>query len=68
MNGRSGEYLRFFIGVAAAATVAYFTTINALQSEMSATKARQDSQFEEVLRRMDIMQADIREIRANERR
>lgn len=59
----TAEFIRWGIGVAAAAIVAYFTTVGAIQAEVSEIRARQDSQFEEVLRRLDVLQADIRELR-----
>ena len=62
-KGQTGDYVRWLIGVAAAATVAYYTTIGAIQAEVSAIKARQDSQFGEVLRRLDVLQQDIRDMR-----
>lgn len=62
-NGRTGEMLRYAIGLVLAALVAYFTTTGAIQTEIAAIKAKQDSQFGELLRRLDIMQADIRELR-----
>ena len=58
------DFWRWLISVAAAATVAYFTTIGAIQAELSEVKTRQDSQFQEVLRRLELMQSDIRELRA----
>lgn len=63
LNGQTGDLLRWLIGVVAAAVVAYFTTIGAIQAELSAQKAQQESQFSEVLRRLDLMQQDIRELR-----
>ena len=63
VTGTHGEYMRWLIGVGAAAIVAYFTTINAIQAEVSEIKTRQDSQFSEVLRRLELLQADIRELR-----
>ena len=62
-NGQASEYIRWLIGVAAAGIVAYFTTISAIQAEVTAIKTRQDAQFQEVLRRLDVMQTDIRELR-----
>lgn len=65
-NGRSvvnSDFWRWLIGVGAAAVVAYFTTIGAIQAEVSEIRTRQDSQFSEVLRRLDLMQQDIRELR-----
>lgn len=63
LNGATGDVLRYLVGVALAAAVAYFTTIGAIQAELSATKAQQESQFSEVLRRLELMQQDIRELR-----
>lgn len=65
-NGQTAEWLRWLIGVGAAAVVAYFTTIGAIQAEVSEVKTRQDSQFQEVLRRLDLMQSDIRELRGRD--
>lgn len=50
-------------GVIVAALVAYFTTQASIQAEIAGIKATQVSQFQEVLRRLADMQADIREIR-----
>lgn len=63
LNGATGEVVRWLIGVAAAAVVAYFTTINAIQAAIVEVKTRQESQFNEVLRRLDVVQQDIRELR-----
>lgn len=54
---------RWLVGVCLAGIVAYFTTQVAIQSEMSAIKATEESHFSEVLRRLDVMQTDIRELR-----
>ena len=62
--GRNGDLVRWLVGVGAAALVAYFTTIGAIQTEVSEIKTRQDSQFNEVLRRLELLQADIRELRS----
>lgn len=62
--GRNGDFVRWIVGVGAAALVAYFTTIGAIQTEVSEIKTRQDSQFNEVLRRLELLQADIRELRS----
>ena len=52
------------LGVLVAALVAYYTTQASIQAEIASIKATQTSQFEEVLRRLADMQADIRELRA----
>lgn len=62
-NGKTGETIRFAIGLVVAALVAYYTTTSAIQIEISAIKTKQDSQFGEVIRRLEVLQDDIREIR-----
>ena len=51
------------LGVLVAALVAYYTTQASIQAEIAEIKATQTSQFGEVLRRLGIMQDDIRELR-----
>lgn len=63
MNGKTGDYIRWLVGLALAAFIAYSTAMGAINSEVASIKAKQDSQFGEVLRRLEIMQADIRELR-----
>lgn len=62
-NGRTGEYLRWLIGIGVAGLAAYVTAMGAIQVEVSAIKTRQDAQFSEVLRRLEILQDDVRELR-----
>lgn len=62
-NGRTGEYLRYVIGLALAALIAYFTTIGTLNQAVAQVREREDNHFSEVLRRLDILQQDIRELR-----
>lgn len=63
LNGKTGEVLRWLVGIAAAAVVGYYTSIGAINSEIATIKAKQESQFSEVLRRLDVMQTDIRDLR-----
>jgi hypothetical protein len=73
MAGRfsvSDEWKRWLVGVGMAGLVAYFTTVQTIRGEVAdvkkdvaAVKATQESQFGEVLRRLDTLQADIRELR-----
>lgn len=63
LNGKTGEVLRWVLGLAAAVLVAYYTAIGAINSDIAALKAKQESQFGEVLRRLESMQTDIRDIR-----
>jgi len=49
--------------MALAALVAYFTTTSAIQAEVAALKATEESHFAEILRRLEVLTADIRELR-----
>lgn len=49
--------------MALAALVAYFTTTSAIQAEIAALKATEESHFAELLRRLDQVAIDIRELR-----
>ena len=55
--------VQWVVGLVLAAIVAYFTTANALQTGLAQVKATEESHFGEVLRRLDLMQNDIRELR-----
>ena len=59
------RWLHWLAGMALAGMVAYFTTTSAIQSEIAVVKATQQSNFEEILRRLDAMVVDIREIRSD---
>ncbi|MGH9253671.1 MAG: hypothetical protein ACRD3C_03785 [Vicinamibacterales bacterium] len=63
LNGKTGEFLRWVLGLAAACVVAYFTTISAMKQEITRVEERENNHFEEVLRRLDVMSVDIRELR-----
>lgn len=72
------DWFRWMVGVCVAAIVAYFTTISAIRDQIAAVtnvenghyqqlKAVQESNFGEVIRRMEIMQMDVRELRETQR-
>jgi hypothetical protein len=63
INGKTGEYLRWVLGFVVAAFVAYFTAMNTINSEIARINATQESQFGEILRRIDVLQDDVRELR-----
>lgn len=63
-NGKTGEWIRWVGGLVIAAAVAYFTAVGAIEREIAIVKANQENNFGEVLRRLELMQQDIREIRA----
>jgi predicted outer membrane lipoprotein len=64
LNGKTGEVLRWLLGLALAAAVAYFTTIGSMNVELATVKATEQNHFSEVLRRLDDMKADLRELRS----
>lgn len=63
VSWKASEPVRYLVGMVLAALVAYFTTTGAIKAELASMKAKQESQFEELLRRMDVLQDDIRELR-----
>lgn len=65
MASRMGgaEWVRWGTGLILAALVSYLTAISANRQEIAVVKATEESHFQEVLRRLDTMQNDIRELR-----
>ena len=57
------SWIHWLAGMALAALVAYFTTTSAIQAEVAALKATEESHFAEILRRLEVLTADIRELR-----
>jgi hypothetical protein len=62
-NSIHSPVVQWLVGLILAALVAYFTTTSAIQTELAEAKATESSHFEEVLRRLDALQEDIRELR-----
>lgn len=62
-NGKTGEWLRYIGGLILAGLIAYFTTLGTLNQAVAEVREREDNHFSEVLRRLDVMQQDIRELR-----
>lgn len=56
-------WLNWLAGMILAALVAYFTTTSAIQAKIAALEATEESHFAEILRRLDAMSADVRELR-----
>lgn len=59
--------MQWLVAAVLAALVSYFTTVAAIQSQLAEAKSTETSHFAEVLRRLDVMQADLRELRSNGR-
>lgn len=63
-HGKSGEMLRWLIGMALAALIAYFTTIGTMDKQITAVSERENNHFAEVLRRLEDLKSDLRELRS----
>lgn len=50
INGKTGELVRYALGLGLAAVVAYFTAIGALQERVSKVETLEQSHFEETQR------------------
>lgn len=61
------SWLHWLVVMALAAVVAYFTTTSAIQVEMATLKATEASHFAELLRRLDQVAIDIRDVRSGGR-
>ena len=62
-NKWGGEWVRWGAGLILAALVSYLTAIASISEELAVIKATEESRFAEVLRRLDALQIDIRELR-----
>lgn len=63
VNGRTGEVLRWVLGLVFAGLTSYFVAQAEVQTAITRIDATQKAQFDELLRRLSIMQDDIRELR-----
>lgn len=52
-NGKTGEYVRWIIGMALAGIVAYFTALGALQAQLAVVIERERNHYDEIIRRLD---------------
>lgn len=57
------EWLRYLLGLAVAAIIAYFTTLSTMNQAVAEVRTTEDNHFQEVLRRLDLITADVRELR-----
>ncbi len=62
------DTLRWLIGMALAAVVAYFTAINTLSNEITAVKEREESHFGEVQRSLQDIKTELRWLREQRQR
>jgi hypothetical protein len=66
-QGIGNEWIRWMVALALAALVSYFTTTGTMENGLTEVKTTENAHFEELLRRVDLMQQDIREIRQGQR-
>jgi hypothetical protein len=59
----SPEWVRWVLAAIVAGMVSYFTTIATVQQQTLEVKTTEAAHFQEILRRLDAMQADVRELR-----
>lgn len=64
VNGKTGEWIRWVWAIVIAAVVAYFTAQAKSEAQYAELRERQINNFAEVLRRLDLLQADVRELRS----
>jgi translation initiation factor 2B subunit (eIF-2B alpha/beta/delta family) len=72
LNGKTGEFLRYLLGLALAAIVSYYTAMDALKDAVSATnsrvsviESREQQHFEEVQRSLSRIERAIERIEGN---
>lgn len=58
------DLLKWLLGLALASIVSYFTAINAMNEKIAEVREREDNHFAEVLRRLELLQYDVRELRS----
>lgn len=63
VNGKTGEYIRYVFGLILAGLIAYFTTLGTINQAVTEVRERENNHFSEVLRRLEILQQDVRELR-----
>ena len=64
LNGKTGEIVRYLIGLGVAGVVAYFTAIGALQERVSRVETLEQSHFEEVQRSLQRIERFMERIEA----
>ena len=50
MNGKTGEIIRYVIGLGLAAIVAYFTALGSVQTSVAVIDSREQQHFDEIQR------------------
>ena len=63
VNGKTGDLVRWLIGVAAAAAVAYFTTVSAINRELGEVRSTEHAHHSQNSENFKELKDDIRELR-----
>jgi hypothetical protein len=59
----NGEWVRWALAIGLAALVSYFTTVATVQQQTVEVKTTEAAHFQEILRRLDVIQTDMRDMR-----
>lgn len=63
LNGRTGELVRWVVGLAMSAIVAYFSAQASVTNRLTAVETTQRLQFEEIQRSLSDLKLDVREVK-----
>lgn len=58
------DLLKWLVTLVLAAIVSYFTAVSAMRESIAEVREREDNHFAEVLRRLELLQYDVRELRS----
>lgn len=59
INSRTGEIVRWAIGLVLAGLVAYFTAVGTIQVRLGTLEEREQNHYSELLRRLDRIEAKL---------
>ena len=59
LNGNTGEFIRWALGLILAATVAYFTAIGTLQAQIAVITERELNHYAEIMQRLGRIEAKL---------
>jgi hypothetical protein len=62
-NGRTSEFVRLALVLVFSALLSYITTSSTMDKSIAEVRTTEDAHFQEILRHLQTMQADIRELR-----
>lgn len=63
LNGLTGELVRWVVGLAMSAIVAYFSAQASVTNRLTAVETTQRLQFEEIQRSLSDLKLDVREVK-----